>query len=96
MTSVHPSKVTRTMSAVPSHPHDQCTPLCSITPVAVYLCLNPCDPPGRQPTRLFCPRDTPGKNTGVGCHFPSPGGLPDHGIEPVSPALQVDSLPLSQ
>ena len=25
---------------------------------------------------------------------PSPGDLPDPGIEPVSPALQVDSLPL--
>ena len=23
----------------------------------------------RQPTRLLCPRDSPGKNTGVGCHF---------------------------
>ena len=22
-----------------------------------------------QPTRLFCPWDSPGKNTGVGCHF---------------------------
>ena len=22
-----------------------------------------------QPTRLCCPRDSPGKNTGVGCHF---------------------------
>ena len=22
-----------------------------------------------QPTRLLCPRDCPGKNTGVGCHF---------------------------
>ena len=22
-----------------------------------------------QPTRLLCPRDFPGKNTGVGCHF---------------------------
>ena len=28
--------------------------------------------------------------------FPPPGHLPDPGIEPVSPALQVDSLPLSQ
>jgi len=27
-------------------------------------------PPHRQqPTRLLCPRDSPGKNTGVGCHF---------------------------
>ena len=25
--------------------------------------------PGRQPTRLPRPRDSPGKNTGVGCHF---------------------------
>ena len=22
-----------------------------------------------KPTRLLCPRDSPGKNTGVGCHF---------------------------
>ena len=22
-----------------------------------------------QPTRLLCPRNSPGKNTGVGCHF---------------------------
>ena len=27
--------------------------------------------------------------------FPSPGDLPDPGIKPMSPALQVDSLPLS-
>ena len=24
---------------------------------------------GQQPTRLLCPRDSLGKNTGVGCHF---------------------------
>ena len=24
----------------------------------------------RQPSRLLCPWDSPGKNTGVGCHFP--------------------------
>ena len=28
-----------------------------------------------------------------GLPFPSPGDLPDPGIEPRSPALQVDSLP---
>ena len=40
--------------------------------------------------RVLCPRDFPGKNTGMGCHFPSPGDLPDPGIEPkslMSPAL---------
>ena len=26
-------------------------------------------PRRRQPTRLRCPWDSPGKNTGVGCHF---------------------------
>ena len=26
-------------------------------------------PHRRQPTRLHCPWDSPGKNTGVGCHF---------------------------
>ena len=32
----------------------------------MYLTL--CDP-RRQPTRLLCPWDSPGKNTAVGCHF---------------------------
>ena len=31
----------------------------------------------------------------VGFSFPSLGDFPNPGIEPVSPALQVDSLPLS-
>ena len=26
-------------------------------------------PHGLQPSRLLCPWDSPGKNTGVGCHF---------------------------
>ena len=40
-------------------------------------------------------RDFPGKNTEVGCHFLSPGDLPDPGIKPKSPAWQADSLPLT-
>ena len=27
-------------------------------------------PHRQQPTRLLCPWDSPGKNTGMGCHFP--------------------------
>ena len=46
---------------------------------------------GLQPARLLCPWNSPGKNIGVE-PFPSPGDLPNPGIEPVSPALQVDSL----
>ena len=96
-------------------------------------------PHRRQPTRLPCPWDSPGKNTGVasisfsnawkwkvkvkllsrvrlfvtpwtvayqtppsmgfsrqeywsGVPLPSPGHLPDPGIEPRSPALQADAL----
>ena len=43
-----------------------------------------CDPHGLWPTRLLCPWNTAGKNTGVGCHA-LPGDLPDPGIKPVSP-----------
>ena len=32
-------------------------------------CLTLCDPQRQQPTRLLRPWDSPGKNTGVGCHF---------------------------
>ena len=32
------------------------------------LCLTLLPPHGLQPTRLFCPWDSPGKNTGVACH----------------------------
>ena len=37
----------------------------------------------------------PRKECCNGLPFPSPGDLPDLGINPASPALQVDSLPLS-
>ena len=54
-------------------------------------------PLGLDPVRLLCQWDSPGTNTGVGCHFPPPGDLPDPGIEPstshVSPALHAGSLP---
>ena len=44
------------------------------------------------PARLLSPWDSPGKNTGVGCHAPSPGDLPNPGIEPRSLSLEADSL----
>ena len=33
-------------------------------------------PYGLQPAKLLCPWDSPGKNTGVGCHFLLQGNLP--------------------
>ena len=41
---------------------------------------------GMQPARFLCPWDFPGKNTGVGCHFPPPKDLPESGVKPTSPA----------
>ena len=37
-------------------------------------------PHGLQPTRLLCPGDFPGKDTGVGCHFLLQGIFPTHGL----------------
>ena len=50
---------------------------------------------GRYPTRLLCPWNSPGKNTGVDSHSRGsfPGDLPNSGIEHGSPVLQADSLP---
>ena len=59
-----------------------------VTQLCPTLCDSvDCNPPGS------CPRDSPGKNIGPGCHYPSVGDLPNPGIEPRSPALQADSLP---
>ena len=41
-------------------------------------------PHGLYPARSLSPWDSPGKHTGVGCHVPSPGDLPDPGIVPAS------------
>ena len=48
--------------------------LCSAAAAAaaaksLQSCPTLCDPHRRQPTRLPRPWDSPGKNTGVGCHF---------------------------
>ena len=48
-----------------------------------------------QPHGLYSPWNSPGQNTGVGCHSPSPGDLPNPEIEPRSPALQVILYQLS-
>ena len=45
------------------------------------------NPPGFSVHGIFQARKLP---------FPSPGNLPDPGVEPRSPALQADSLPSEQ
>ena len=44
------------------------SPITSCCPV-VSVVSDFVQPHGLQPTRLLCPWDSPGKNTGVGCHF---------------------------
>ena len=55
-----------------------------------YLCVcmlthsvisNSLWPQGLQPTRLLCPWNSPGKKYWSGLPFPSPGDLPDSGME---------------
>ena len=48
-------------------------------------------PHGLKSSRLLCPWDSPGNNTGVGSHFLLQGSSWP-GIEPRSPVLQADSL----
>ena len=36
---------------------------------SLQLCPTLCDPHRQQPTRLPYPWDSPGRNTGMGCHF---------------------------
>ena len=46
------------------------------------LCLTLLQPHGLQLARLLCPRDFPGKNTGVDCHFLLQGNFPTPGVNP--------------
>ena len=48
---------------------------------------------GLQPTRLLCPLGFSRQEYWSGQPSSSPGDLPDPGIEPGSPTLQMDSLP---
>ena len=55
-------------------------------------------PHGLQPTRLLCPWDSPGKNTGVGCHALLQGIFQTQGSNPCLLHLlhwQEGSLPLA-
>ena len=55
--------------------------------------LTPCNPHGLWANRLLCPWRFSGQDYQSGLPYPPPGDLPNPGIEPRSPALQVDSLP---
>ena len=67
--------------------------LCFTAASCLTECLGVSDsltPYGLEPTRLFCPWNFPSKNTGVDFHALLQG-IFQPGIEPTTPALQVDS-----
>ena len=67
--------------------HGETPGACSVASV-MSNSLRPC---GLQPARLLCPRDSPGKNTGLSCHALLQGIFLTQGSNsslPASPALQ--------
>ena len=56
--------------------------------LVAQLCPTLCDPLDCSPPGSSVHSNSPGKNTGVGCHTSSRGSS-----QPGSPALQADSLP---
>ena len=54
-------------------------PITVVYAKSLQLCPNLCDPVDCAPTRLLCPRGSPGKNTGVGYHFLLQGIFPTQG-----------------
>ena len=58
----------------------RCMPLLLL--LSQFSCVRLCATHGQQPTRLLCPWDSPGKNTGVGCHALFQGIFPTQGSNP--------------
>ena len=67
----------------------QCQALCVCVCVCACLVVTPWTVTQQDPLSLGFPR----QEYWSGLPFPPPEDLPDPGIEPRSPALQVDSLP---
>ena len=53
----------------PREPRPFPVPCCHCCCEVASVVSDSVQPHRRQPTRLPCPWDSPGKNTGVGCHF---------------------------
>ena len=60
------------------------------TELVPQSCLTLCDPMDSSPAGSSVHGDSPGKNTGVGCHALLQGIFPTQGLNPGVPTLQVD------
>ena len=63
--------------------------------MCAQLCWTLCDPMDCNPPGSSGPWDSPGKNTGVGCHALLQGIFPTQGSNPSLLNRQANSLPLS-
>ena len=61
---------------------------------SLQLCPTLCHPMNCSPTRLLCPWDSPGKNTGMGCCALLQGIFPTQGLNSHLLPYQAGSLPL--
>ena len=50
--------------------------------LVMQFCWTLCDTTNGRNARLLCPWGSPGKNTGVGCHFLLPGNFPTQRSNP--------------
>ena len=57
-----------------------CVCVCTRVHAQLLSCVNSWQPYGLQPVRLLCPWDSPGKNTGSGCHALLQGIFPTQGL----------------
>ena len=71
-------------------PYDPAIPLLHESERGSYSVV----PDSLRPRGLYSPWNSPGQNTGVGSCSLLQENLPNPGIEPRSPTLQVDSLPI--
>ena len=60
--------------------------------LVILLCLTFCRPMDYSLPVSSVHGDSPGKDTGVGCHALPPWNLSNPGIKPSSPTLQANSL----
>ena len=59
--------ITNLLTNIESFTEELCRDCCCCEVASVVS--DSVQPQRQQPTRLYCPWDSPGKNTGVGCHF---------------------------
>ena len=72
----------------PSAPHKRLVCVCAQSCPTLQLLVP-------QPTRLLCPWDSPGRNTGVHCRFLLQGSFPTQGLNPGLPHCRQILDPLS-